>query len=155
MHLRDYQIPKSHLPSSPADALLVPEIVLSIQECLPLASLLVTLRVSRLWYNAGHPLLWRTVHWENTRQKCSETTAIQEQMLLHSHRIRTLHCMFHSQGKISSVDTSVLLNSFVGTPTHATRDQGKTRVSTIGPLAGLLADKKWASLEFLFLCRVH
>ncbi|KAF9274878.1 hypothetical protein BGZ74_004210, partial [Mortierella antarctica] len=44
-------------------------------------------------------------------------------MLLHSHRIRILHCMFHSQGKINSVDTSVLLDSFVGTPTPATRDQ--------------------------------
>lgn len=121
MHLCDHQIPKSHRPSSPAEALQVPEIVLSIQECLSLDTLLVSLQVSRLWYNAGHPLLWRTVHWENIRQKCSETMAIQEQMLLHSHRIRTLHCMFHSQEKISSVDTSVLLNSFVG----------KVRVSTI------------------------
>lgn len=131
MHLCDHQIPKSHRPSSPVEALQVPEIVLSIQECLPLDTLLVSLRVSRLWYNAGYPLLWRTVHWENTRQKCSETTAIQEQMLLHSHQIQTLHCMFHSQGKISSVDTSVLLNSFVGTPTLATRDQGRVRVSTV------------------------
>ncbi|KAG0017158.1 hypothetical protein BGZ82_000834 [Podila clonocystis] len=36
--------------------------------------------------------------------------------------------MFHSQGKISSIDTSVLLNSFVGTPTLATRDQAPTLI---------------------------
>lgn len=146
MHLCDHQIPKSQRPSSPAEALQVPEIVLSIQECLSLDTLLVSLQVSRLWYNAGHPLLWRAVHWENTRQKCSETTVIQEQMLLHAHRIRTLHCMFHSQGKISSVDTSVLLNSFVESPTSATRDQGRVRVSTIC----LLLRIKWTSLVFPF-----
>ncbi|KAF9430152.1 hypothetical protein BGZ94_008092 [Podila epigama] len=98
-------------------------------------ALLVSLRISRLWWSTGHPLIWRAVRWENTSQSCPETlAALHQTMLLHAHRIRTLYCTFHYQSEISHVDTSALLNSFLSTTTNATgllddKDAVKTRDS--------------------------
>ncbi|KAF9562703.1 hypothetical protein EC968_005185 [Mortierella alpina] len=91
-------------------ALGIPEIVQLIQEQLCRPSLLISLRVARLWYHAGHCLVWRAVDWDNTLEGSFKELA----MLQNIHRIRVLQCMFHSQaGTVSSVDSSSFLRSIV------------------------------------------
>ncbi|CAO3566732.1 unnamed protein product [Mortierella alpina] len=91
-------------------ALGIPEIVQLIQEQMCRPSLLISLRVAQLWYHAGHRLVWRAVDWDNTLEGSSKELT----MFRNMHRIRVLHCMFHSQaGTVSSVDSSSFLRSIV------------------------------------------
>ncbi|KAI1312320.1 hypothetical protein EDD11_002974 [Mortierella claussenii] len=116
-----------------ARALAIPEIVLQIQEQLKRhrPSLLHSIRVSRLWYRSGHHLVWRTVDWDNSMKGSAQ----EDMMVSQSHRIRTLRCMFHSQGGTSCLDSSKLLRSFVmeSQPTAALAyETEKQQVESLG-----------------------
>ncbi|KAF9347711.1 hypothetical protein BGX26_000813 [Mortierella sp. AD094] len=102
-------------------ALGIPEVILLIQEQLDKPSLQVSLRISRLWYHTGHHLIWQSVDWDNTLEGSIQEGA----MLIHSYRIKTLRCMFHSQASTSNVDSSSLVRSFTESDDTTMHDTSK------------------------------
>ncbi|KAG0045069.1 hypothetical protein BGZ83_009672 [Gryganskiella cystojenkinii] len=108
----------THLPCT-VKALRIPEVVFMIQENLPRSTLLVSLRVARQWYRTGQALVWRKAHWDNTlvtepQRPVSGAVVSKESLILENiYRIRSLDCMFHSQGRTSNIDSSVLLRALI------------------------------------------
>ncbi|GJJ75019.1 hypothetical protein EMPS_07377 [Entomortierella parvispora] len=125
MRIRNSSEPVSAAMLWTFKAMRIPEIVFLIQEQLPRPELLISLQVARQWYRTGQALVWRRVHWDNTMatepgEPLPESESVlgvvlsKESLLFkNAYRIRSLDCMFHSQGRTSNVDSSSLLRLLI------------------------------------------